>query len=56
VLYNAVFALGAMRCRRARPALVRVATEDHRTYQGLETISQIAWSSIRSIDDGPPGR
>lgn len=56
ILYNAVFALGTMRCRRARPALTRIAGEDHRTYRGLETISQNAQSAIECIDYEPHGR
>jgi HEAT repeat protein len=56
ILYNAVFALGAMRCRRARPVLVRIAGEDHRTYKGLETIGQNAQFAIECIDCEPHGR
>jgi hypothetical protein len=40
ILYNAVLALGTMRCRRARSALERIAGDDHRKYRGQETISQ----------------
>jgi HEAT repeat protein len=56
ILYNAVFALGAMRCRRARPTLERIAGNDHRTYKGLETISENAQFSIECIDYEPHGR
>ena len=55
VLYNAVFALGAMRCRRARSALVEIAAKDHRKYRGLESISENAKSSIECIDYEPTG-
>lgn len=56
ILYNAVFALGAMRCRRARAALEGIAAEDHRKYRGLEPISQNAQFAIECIDDEPHGR
>lgn len=58
ILYNAVFALGKMRCRRARPALERIAAEDHRTYKGkgLETIDQNAQFALECIDCEPHGR
>lgn len=50
ILYNAVFALGAMRCRRARAALERLVGGDLRTYRGLETVSACAQSSVERID------
>ncbi|MCP3170052.1 HEAT repeat domain-containing protein [Myxococcus qinghaiensis] len=56
VLYNAVFALGTMRCRRARPELVRLAAHDRRTYRGLETIGENAQFAIECIDYEPHGR
>lgn len=56
ILYNAVFALGAMRCRRARSELERIAGRDQRIYKGLESIGQAAEFSIRCIDYGPRGR
>ncbi|TSC19824.1 HEAT repeat domain-containing protein [Corallococcus sp. Z5C101001] len=56
ILYNAVFALGAMRCRRARPELVRLAANDRRTYRGVETIGQNAQFAIECIDYEPHGR
>lgn len=56
ILYNAVFALGAMRCRRARSELVRIAGEDHRKYNGLEALSQNAQFAIGCIDYEPHGR
>ncbi|GHG71268.1 HEAT repeat domain-containing protein [Comamonas sp. JC664] len=56
ILYNAAFALGAMRCRRARSELMRLAAHDHRKYKGLETISENAQFSIECIDYEPHGR
>lgn len=56
ILYNAVFALGTMRCRRARSELARIAKEDHRKYKGRETISQNAQLAIKCIDYEPHGR
>lgn len=56
IVYDAVFALGTIRCRRARPALARIAAEDHRMYKGLETISENAQRSIECIDCEPHGR
>ncbi|MCE9673956.1 hypothetical protein LY474_39815 [Myxococcus stipitatus] len=54
--YNAVSALGVMRCRRARAELVRLAAQDRRTYRGLETIGQKAQFAIECIDCEPHGR
>jgi HEAT repeat protein len=51
IRFNAVFALGAMRCRRARPALERIAAEDHRKYKGLETISELQSKGFGRIRD-----
>ena len=56
IVFNAVFALGAMRCLRARPALVRIAANDHRSYRGLQTLSETAQFSIECIDWEPHGR
>lgn len=56
ILYNAVFALGTMRCRRARSELVRIAEADHRKYKGLDTIGRNAQFAIQCIDYEPHGR
>jgi HEAT repeat protein len=56
IRYNVVFALGALRCRRARPMLERIASEDHRRYRGLEAVSEAARFSIECIDCEPHGR
>jgi HEAT repeat protein len=56
ILYNVVFALGTMRCRRARSALERIARDDHRKYKGLETVGQNAQFAIGCIDYEPHGR
>ena len=56
IRYNVVFALGALRCRRARPMLERIASEDHRRYRGLETVSESARFSIECINCEPHGR
>ena len=55
ILYNAVFALGTMRCRRARSELTRLIGDD-RKYKGLETIGQNAQFAIECIDYEPHGR
>jgi HEAT repeat protein len=56
IRYNVVFALGTLRCRRARPMLERIASEDHRRYRGLETVSEAARFTIECIDCEPHGR
>jgi hypothetical protein len=56
IVYNAVFALGTMRCRRARPELVRIAAQDRRKYRGLETVCENAQFAIENIDYEPRGR
>jgi HEAT repeat protein len=56
IRYNVAFALGTLRCRRARPMLERVASEDHRLYRGLEAVSEAALFSIECIDCEPHGR
>jgi HEAT repeat protein len=56
ILYNAAFALGAMRCRRARAPLARIAATDHRRYHGLDSVGRCAQFSIECIDDKPQGR
>ena len=55
ILYNAVFALGTLRCHRARSELQRIAAEDHRPYNLLETVSQTARFAIECIDLEPRG-
>jgi HEAT repeat protein len=55
IRFNAVFALGAMRCVRARQALLRIAADDHRAYRGLQTVSECAHFSIECIDYEPHG-
>jgi HEAT repeat protein len=56
IRYNVVWALGALRCRRARPMLERIASEDRRLYRGLEAVSEAALFSVECIDCEPHGR